>query len=147
MMPNARAAETNPGFSRSSARQSGERTARACGRKLAERRGRLAEWLAGAMLVCKGYRIVARRLRGPFGEIDLIAVRGQRLAFVEVKQRRSAHDAAAALSARQAHRLSEAAEFWLWRNPRYRQHTIGLDAVLLGPRLWPRHVPQALHAW
>lgn len=116
-------------------------------RQAAERRGRVAELIAAAALLLKGYRIIGRRLRGPFGEIDLIAVRGRRLAFVEVKQRRDGAEAAAALTPRQADRLSDAAERWLGRNPRYRSYTIGLDAVLLGPTLWPRHVPNALNSW
>lgn len=120
---------------------------RARRRQQAERRGRVAELIAAAALLAKGYRIVGRRLRGPYGEIDLVAVRGRRLAFVEVKQRRHGNEAAAALTARQADRLSDAAERWLWHNPRYRSYTIGLDAVLLGPTMWPRHVPNALHGW
>lgn len=133
--------------SRQAHQDAGTAAARAGRRRQAEWRGRWAEWIAAGMLVLKGYRILARRLRGPFGEIDLIAVRGHRLAFVEVKQRRSDCEAAAALTARQAERLSEAAERWLWRNPRYRNHRVGLDAVLLGPRMLPRHVPNALNGW
>src|SRR5262245_36647438 len=45
------------------------------------RRGRLSELLAAALLMAKGYRILARRCRTPYGEIDLIALRGSRLAF------------------------------------------------------------------
>lgn len=116
-------------------------------RRQAERRGRIAEWCAAAFLVAKGYRILARRQRSPYGEIDLIAVRGRRVAFVEVKQRRTAAEAAAAVSATQAGRLADAAERWLWRHPRYRDCDVGLDAVLLGPRMWPRHVENALHSW
>jgi putative endonuclease len=116
-------------------------------RRQAERRGRIAEWLAATLLVAKGYRILARRQRGPYGEIDLIAARGRRIAFVEVKQRRSAEEAAAAVSATQASRLADAAERWLWRNPRYRDFEVGLDAVLLGPRMWPRHIENALNSW
>jgi len=122
-------------------------TDRAKRQQAAERRGRLAELIAAAALLAKGYRILGRRLRGPYGEIDIVAVRGRRLAFVEVKQRRDGEEAAAALTPRQADRLSDAAERWLWQNPRYRAHVIGLDAVLLGPTLWPRHVPDALHSW
>lgn len=121
--------------------------ARARSRRQAERRGRIAEWCAAALLVAKGYRVLARRHRGPFGEIDLIAVRGRRVAFVEVKQRRTAEEAAAAVSATQAGRLADAAERWLWRHSHYRDFEIGLDAVVLGPRLWPRHVENALNAW
>ncbi len=116
-------------------------------RQQAERRGRIAEWFAATLLVAKGYRILARRQRGPYGEIDLIAARGRRIAFVEVKQRRSTEEAASAVSATQASRLADAAERWLWRNPRYRDFEVGLDAVLLGPRMWPRHIENALNSW
>lgn len=116
-------------------------------RRAAERRGRLAEWLGASLLMLKGYRILERRHRGPFGEIDLIAVRGKRLAFVEVKQRRSDAAARDAVGDRQAERMAAAAERWLWRHARYRQHKVGLDTVVLGARCLPRHIPNALNRW
>ena len=116
-------------------------------RRRAERRGRLAEWIAATALMLKGYRILGRRLRSPCGEIDLVAVRGRRLAFIEVKQRGDDAAIGAALTPRQAERLGEAAERWLWRHPRYRDHRVGLDAVVLGRSLWPRHLPGALNSW
>ncbi|MEX0977975.1 MAG: YraN family protein [Pirellulales bacterium] len=39
-----------------------------------------------------GYKIVARRERGRLGELDLVAVDGRTVVFIEVKTRRS-HDA------------------------------------------------------
>lgn len=116
-------------------------------RRNAELRGRIAEVIAAALLVVKGYRIIARRHRTRLGEIDLIAVRGRRLAFVEVKQRRTLEEARFAVSARQANRLADAVEQWLGRNPRYREHRIGLDTIVLGRALVPHHVEDALHAW
>jgi hypothetical protein len=58
-------------------------------RRSAWLRGRRAEWLAAWWLRLKGYRILARDLRTPVGEIDLIARRGRVLALVEVKARPS----------------------------------------------------------
>lgn len=116
-------------------------------RRAAERRGRFAEFIAAALLLLKGYRILDRRHRGPYGEIDLIAVRGRRLAFVEVKQRRTLDEARDAVSAHQAARMGDSVERWLWRHPRYREHNVGLDTVLLGPHCLPRHVPGALNSW
>jgi putative endonuclease len=113
-------------------------------RVAAERRGRLAELVAASLLVLKGYRILARRYRSRHGEIDLIAVRGRRLAFVEVKQRPTMAEAEASLTAGQAARIAEAAERWVWRRPRYRDHVIGLDAVLIAPGRLPRHAVDAL---
>ena len=53
----------------------------------AERRGRLAEALCATWLRMKGYRIVARGVRTPVGELDIVARRGRVLAIVEVKAR------------------------------------------------------------
>lgn len=113
-------------------------------RRTRERRGRVAEWIAAAFLCLKGYRILARRYRSELGEIDLIAVRGRRLAFVEVKRRPTIEEAEAAISYRQAERLARAAEQWVWRHPAYRNREIGLDALLLAPGKLPRHRPNAL---
>lgn len=49
--------------------------------------GALAEDFAVKLLKNKGYRIVERNFRGKFGEIDIIAVDGNNLVFVEVKAR------------------------------------------------------------
>ena len=108
------------------------------------RRGRFSELVAAAALLAKGYRILARRCRTPYGEIDLIAVRGRRLAFVEVKRRATRLEGEAALTPRQAGRIARAAEFWISRHPRYRDHDLGLDAVLVMPGRLPQHLPDAL---
>jgi len=109
------------------------------------RRGRFSELVAAAMLMAKGYRILARRCRTPYGEIDLIAVRGKRLAFVEVKRRATRLEAEAALTPYQARRMARAAEFWVSRNARYRDHDRGLDALLVMPGRLPVHLLDALH--
>jgi putative endonuclease len=109
------------------------------------RRGRFSELVAAAVLTAKGYRILARRCRTPYGEIDLIAVRRRRLAFVEVKRRATRLEAEAAVSVRQAGRIAQAAEFWVSRNARYQDHERGLDVVFVVPRRLPVHLPDALH--
>jgi putative endonuclease len=109
------------------------------------RRGRLSEWVAAAALLARGYRILGRRVRTPHGEIDLIAVRGRRLAFVEVKRRATRAEAEAALSTRQAGRMARAAEFWVSRHAAFREHDRGLDAMLVVPGRLPIHLPEALH--
>jgi putative endonuclease len=50
-------------------------------------RGRSGEDLAWGHLRRAGYRLVARNLRSRFGEIDLVAERGDMLVFVEVRSR------------------------------------------------------------
>jgi putative endonuclease len=107
-------------------------------------RGALSELLAAALLMLKGYRILDRRYRSRRGEIDIIAVRGQRLSFVEVKYRRTLAEAETSITGTQAARIANSAEQWVWRNAAYRDHEIGLDAVLVAPGRLPRHLPNAL---
>lgn len=110
------------------------------------RRGHVSEWAAAVALMAKGYRPVARRWRCPAGEIDLIAVRGRRLAFVEVKLRGGIGDADAfaAVGGAQRARVRRASEFWLQRHARYRMHEIGYDLILVAPWRWPRHLENGL---
>jgi len=108
------------------------------------RRGRFSELVAAALLLAKGYRILDRRCRTPYGELDLIAVRGRRLVFVEVKRRATRLEAEAALTPHQARRMVRAADHWVSRHPRYRDHDRGLDAILVVPRRLPLHLPNVL---
>lgn len=51
--------------------------------------GLLGEALAAGILKSKGYHIIAKNYTCPYGEIDIIAVRGREIAFTEVKTRTS----------------------------------------------------------
>jgi putative endonuclease len=108
------------------------------------RRGRIAELVAAALLMAKGYRILARRWRSPYGEIDLIARRGRRLAFVEVKRRPTRVEAEAAITPYQSSRYVRAAEFWVSRNPAFSEHEWALDIVFVTPGKFPVHIEHGL---
>ena len=97
-------------------------------------------------LLAKGYRIVARRWKTPFGEIDIVARRRRALVFVEVKARERADDAAEAITARSKRRIVEAAELWLARNPADAQRDIRFDVMLVTPGKIPRHIANAFDA-
>jgi putative endonuclease len=106
-------------------------------RQAAEGRGRLAEWIAVARLWFSGHRILARRWRVAAGEIDIIALKGQRLAFVEVKYRATTGDAALSVGRRQMARLHAAAGAFVARHPRFAAHERGFDAIFLDAGLVP----------
>jgi putative endonuclease len=113
-------------------------------RRTRNRRGQLAEHAASLMLRLKGYRILGRRVQTGAGEIDLIAVRRGRLAFIEVKQRRTLADAEASISDRQRRRIRRGANLWLARHPRYQSHEQGFDLVFVLPWRWPAHIENGL---
>ena len=54
-----------------------------------QRIGKWGEDLAAEHLVQRGYRIIARNARTPYGEIDIITQQGNITIFVEVKTRTS----------------------------------------------------------
>ncbi len=112
-------------------------------RRVAERRGHWAETLASLLLRMKGYRIIERGFRSKAGEIDLIARRGRRLAFVEVKARRSTAEAAWAVTPRQQARIIRAAEHWLAITGEPGDIDMSFDVVLIAPWTWPRHIAAA----
>jgi len=112
-------------------------------RRAAFRLGLSAETRAAALLLAKGYRVVAKRFRSGVGEVDLVARRGNVLVFVEVKARDRLDDAAEAVTPRQRRRIVAAAEAWLAANPHDVTRNIRFDAILIAPRHWPRHIQAA----
>ena len=70
-------------------------------RQVAFRTGLSAESRAAALLIAKGFRILARRWKSPVGEIDIVARRRGLLVFVEVKARDTLDDAAWSVTDRQ----------------------------------------------
>lgn len=112
----------------------------------AEHRGRRAETLCALLLRLKGYRVIARRLKTPMGEIDIIARRGDTLAVIEVKSREEWAPAMEAVTARQRGRLVRAARAFLAVEPRYAGFTIRFDVMLVRPWRLPRHLVDAWRA-
>lgn len=115
-------------------------------RRRAESRGRLAETLAAALLIAKGYRIIATRWRGPAGEIDLVALRRRQLVFVEVRQRTDLADAAFSIGPEKRRRLERAAASFVAAQPAFADCDMRFDAVLMAPWSLPRHLPDAFAA-
>ncbi len=107
-------------------------------------RGQLSEFLAAALLIAKGYRIIARRYKTAAGEIDLIAVRRRRLAFVEVKARDNLELAESSISDRQRQRVHKAASLWLARRPAYQDHDMGFDIIFVIGFMRLRHLENSL---
>ena len=108
--------------------------------------GLSAETRAAAFLMAKGYRILARRFRTPYGEIDLVARRRNLLAFIEVKARASLDEAAYAVTPRQQRRIIDAAQAWLMAHPEHADFELRFDAMLIAPRRLPRHLLAAFDA-
>ncbi len=100
--------------------------------------GRRAEWYAAACLMLRGYRILHIRYKTPLGEIDVIAKRRRRIAFVEVKRRKSLDDALNSITPKLQHRVRQAAALWLRRHAASYTGDSGYDVMALVPaKRWP----------
>jgi putative endonuclease len=114
------------------------------GRKAAELRGRRAETWAALLLMCKGYRILGRRVKTHAGEIDLVARTPTGIVcFVEVKARELHDRAGESILPRQQARIARAAELYLAPRRTLAKKGVRFDAVLVAGRRFPRHVKGA----
>jgi putative endonuclease len=80
--------------------------------------GKWGESAAADYLLERGYEIVARNIRTPYGEIDLIAQKDDFLVFVEVKTRTSKvfGPPEIAVSARKQGHMLSCAEYYAQQN-------------------------------
>lgn len=95
-------------------------------------RGAAGEEAAEAFLRLSGYRIVARNVRTKGGELDLVALDGETLCFIEIKARATQEYGRAieAVGPQKQRRLTKAALLFLARNRSERPcrfDVLGLD--------------------
>ncbi len=102
--------------------------------------GKLAETLAILLLTLKLYRIISRRYKTRLGEIDIIALRGKTLIFVEVKKRANKEELFESISNKQKKRLINAAELFLVRNNIYTNCIKRFDAIFIPRNFIPVHI-------
>jgi putative endonuclease len=86
--------------------------------------GLLGEGLASRELERRGYRVLERRARSKHGEIDIVALDGDTLVFIEVKTRRKS-------------RFGQAWETVSWRK---QQKLVTLAQAYAARRRW-EHLP------
>ena len=109
--------------------------------------GRQGEDAAALYLQRKGMKILARNLRTPVGEIDLVARHRRIIAFVEVKTRRGTAFGfpAEAVGPRKQRQIVQAAKWYLNDNASERlQPRFDVVAIVVsGDKLHIEHIPGA----
>ena len=100
------------------------------------RLGVLAEYLVLILYKIRLYSILHHRMKTLVGEIDLIALRGKQLVFIEVKARKNGLCEGIVSQDQQA-RIKRAAELFLAKNPEYNNYNIRFDLAVIKPYSWP----------
>lgn len=119
---------------------------------MSESLGNRGEQVAARFLTSLGYRILERQLRGPFGELDLVALNGETVVFVEVKSRstNSAGHPTDAITPAKQRKVTQSAMAYLKRRG-WLERRVRIDVVAV---LWPpsaaeptiQHYPNAFEA-
>lgn len=111
--------------------------------KTAHETGLIAETLAVWFLRLKGYRILARRYKTRYGEVDIIARHKNMIVFVEVKARKNAEDALNAVTLKMRSRIERAALDYMARHEKVRDMGMRFDFVAIVPPFFVRHLDNA----
>ena len=109
-------------------------------------RGKQAEEKATQWLRGKGWKILHRNFRTRGAELDIVALEGQTLVFVEVKQRStlSAGFPEEAVGPQKIAKLYKGAQFYLKTQPQHAARNCRFDVLALegdGPQVKIRHTP------
>lgn len=113
-------------------------------RPKSHRTGLFAETKAVWFLRLRGWRILERRWRSAYGEVDVIAKRGRRVIFVEVKARKTLDKALSSLTAHQWRRIEAASDAYMSR-PSLAGCSWQFDAICVVPKHCPKHFPAIWH--
>ena len=99
--------------------------------------GLAAEYFIILLYKLKFYQILQHRMRNCAGEIDLIALRGKNIVFIEVKARSADSDYGEILRHQQQKRIIRAAEAFLAGYPKYQYYQIRFDLAIVRPYKLP----------
>ena len=97
------------------------------------KRGRKGEERAAAALEAAGMKIIAKNVRSREGEIDIIALDGETIVFVEVKSWSvyDMEDLQYGLNLKKQRKIIKTAKYFLSENRKYNSMTIRFDVVFV----------------
>jgi putative endonuclease len=103
--------------------------------KSSRKRGQEGEDLAAAEITKRGFSVIARNVRSPCGEIDLVALDGDTLAFIEVKSwpMYGIANLEYSITREKQRRIIETAKYFLYSHREYSKRPIRFDVVFLQP--------------
>lgn len=107
-------------------------------------RGLAAEATAQEYLKKRGFDVLETRYKTKYGEVDIIAVTGEILCFIEVKKRAKNADALASVSVSAQRRIENAALYFLSQNPEHINAAMRFDVVAISD---DGHITHLDNAW
>lgn len=106
--------------------------------------GIFAEYIAIIFLILRGYKILKKRYKNYYGEIDLIALKRNLLIIIEVKARRNLqkdnHDIESLISNKQKNRIKKSSSFFISKNAKYKDLGVRFDLIIVEKFRLPFHI-------
>lgn len=110
-------------------------------RRKALRLGYLAEYFASVILFFKGYSILQYRFRSKYGEIDVIARKGNNIIFVEVKARKLMKDCVESITQNKKQKLLKTINYYITTNQKtIANKNMRIDAIFISLDKIPKHI-------
>jgi putative endonuclease len=106
------------------------------------KKGMNAEMIVNSYLIRHGYSVVKHRYKTQYGEIDLIATKGNLILFTEVKNRKSIFDREI-ISDHQKKRCCETASYFLSQNQQFLSFTMRFDCFFIDRHGKLEHIENA----
>jgi putative endonuclease len=96
-------------------------------------RGKEGEEQAAVALENAGMTIIAKNVRSRFGEVDIVAIDGETIVFIEVKtwSAYGLEDLRYSLDLRKQRKIIKTAKFFLSENRKYSKMSIRFDVVFV----------------
>jgi putative endonuclease len=98
-------------------------------------KGREGENRAAEAAEAAGMRVIARNVRSPAGEVDLIALDGDTLVFIEVKAWSvyGIENLSYGINRKKQRRIIETAKYFLADHREYNGMAVRFDVIFIGP--------------
>ncbi|MDR2597895.1 MAG: YraN family protein [Treponema sp.] len=96
-------------------------------------RGRGGEEQAAEAVKAAGMEIIARNIRSKYGEIDIVALEGETIVFIEVKAwtSYSMEDLQYSVDLRKQKKIIKTAKYFLSENRKYNKMTVRFDVIFI----------------
>ncbi|MGH1398057.1 MAG: YraN family protein [Alphaproteobacteria bacterium] len=117
--------------------------------KTAYQKGVDAEGVAERYFKKAKYKVLARRYKTKFGEVDLVLFKDGVVVFVEVKQRRNLEDSLYAITPKNRRRVEQAALYFMSQHEEYADAGMRFDVFVVGwdgDKIVSRHLDNAWEA-
>lgn len=93
-------------------------------------KGLITEYISIIILILKGYRILGRRYKTHYGEIDILTKKGKSIIAVEIKARHNGELTTEYVSKRQLTRIKNSLNFFIFNNKRYIDFNINIEIIV-----------------